>query len=153
GYGAGATFPDQSYQGENYWVDVVIGPLDTTPPTVSMTSPANGASLTGNVTVSANAADNIGVAGVQFKLDGVNLGAEDTLSPYSIPWNPASAGNGTHALTATARDTSGNLFTSAPVSVTVFTPDPFPPTVSITAPASGAAVAGTAVTVTADATD
>src|SRR5262249_36484589 len=54
GYGAGATFPDQSYQGENYWVDVVIGPLDTTPPTVSMTSPANGASLTGNVTVSAN---------------------------------------------------------------------------------------------------
>src|SRR5262249_54249886 len=72
---------------------------------------------------------------------------------YSIPWNTASAGNGTHALTATARDTSGNLFTSAPVSVTVFNPDTFPPTVSITAPASGAAVAGTAVTVTADATD
>ena len=34
------------------------------------------------VTVSATAADNVGVAGVQFKLDGANLGAEDTTSPY-----------------------------------------------------------------------
>ena len=61
-YGASA-FPAQTYQGENYWVDVVLGPLDTTPPSVSMTAPANGASLSGNVTVSATASDNVAVAG------------------------------------------------------------------------------------------
>ena len=59
-------------------------PPDTTPPTVSVTAPAAGATVSGtNVTVSANASDNVGVAGVQFKLDGANLGAEDTSAPYS----------------------------------------------------------------------
>ena len=57
-------------------------------PTVSITAPANGATVSGTaVTVSATAADNIGVAGVQFMLDGASLGAEDTTSPYSIAWN------------------------------------------------------------------
>ena len=52
---------------------------DTTPPTVSITAPASGATVSGTaVTVSATAADNVRVAGVQFKLDGANLGAEDT---------------------------------------------------------------------------
>src|SRR5207248_10898297 len=50
---------------------------DTTPPTVSLTAPANGATVSDAVTVSASASDNVGVAGVQFKLDGVDLGAED----------------------------------------------------------------------------
>ncbi|MGH8512296.1 MAG: right-handed parallel beta-helix repeat-containing protein, partial [Gammaproteobacteria bacterium] len=55
----------------------VPGPApDTTPPTVSLTAPASGATVSGTaVTVSADAADNAGVAGVQFKLDGANYGA------------------------------------------------------------------------------
>ena len=56
---------------------------DTTPPTVSVTSPAGGATVSGTITVTANASDNVGVAGVQFLLDGANLGAEDTTAPYS----------------------------------------------------------------------
>src|SRR5262249_7090072 len=132
-YGAVA-FPDSTYQGENYWVDVVLGPLDTTPPTVSISAPANGAAVTGSITVSASASDNVGVAGVQFKLDGANLGAEDTTSPFSITWDSSLAGNGTRVLTAVARDLSGNVVTSAPVTVTVFNPDTAPPTVSMTAP-------------------
>src|SRR2546422_7956024 len=56
---------------------------DVTPPTVSLTVPAAGATVAGTVTVSANASDNVGVVGVQFKLDGANLGAEVTASPYS----------------------------------------------------------------------
>ena len=32
-------------------------------------------------------ADNVGVVGVQFLLDGVNLGAEDVAAPYSVSWN------------------------------------------------------------------
>src|SRR5206468_2064857 len=93
-------------------------PPDTTPPVVSMTAPAAGP-VSGSVTVSANASDNIGVAGVQFLLDGVALGAEDTTSPYSITWNSATATNGSHTLSAQARDAAGNTTTSATVTVTV----------------------------------
>src|SRR5436309_5350288 len=57
---------------------------DTTPPTVSITSPANGVPVQGMVMVTASAADNVGVVGVQFQLDGVNVGAEDTTTPYSV---------------------------------------------------------------------
>ncbi|MDQ3583716.1 MAG: Ig-like domain-containing protein, partial [Pseudomonadota bacterium] len=93
---------------------------DTTPPTVSITAPANGASVSGTaVTVSATASDNVGVAGVQFKLDGANLGADDTTAPYSVAWNSTTATNGSHTLTEVARDTAGNMATSAGVSVTV----------------------------------
>jgi hypothetical protein len=93
---------------------------DTTPPTVSIASPASGVTVSGtSVAVSANASDNVGVAGVQFKLDGVNLSAEDTASPYSITWDTSAVSNGTHALTAVARDAAGLTTTSTSVSVTV----------------------------------
>lgn len=98
----------------------VGGPPDTTPPTVSITAPASGSTVSGtSVTISANASDNLGVAGVQFKVDGANLGAEDTSSPYSISWNNTSATNGSHTLAAVARDAAGNIGTSAGVMVTV----------------------------------
>ena len=92
---------------------------DMTPPAVSLTAPAAGATVSGSVPVSATASDNVGVVGVQFKLDGANLGAEQTSSPYSVSWNTASATNGTHNLTAVARDAAGNSTTSAAVTVTV----------------------------------
>ena len=127
---------------------------DTTPPTVSMTSPANGSTVSGSVTVSANASDNVGVAGVQFQLDGANLGAEDTTAPYSISWDTTASANGSHSLTAVARDAAGNKTTSSPVSVTVSNSsgDTTPPTVSMTAPANGSTVSGS-VTVSANASD
>jgi hypothetical protein len=75
--------------------------------------------VTGTVTVSATASDNVGVSGVQFKLDGANLGAVDTAAPYTIAWNTATATPGTHTLTAVATDAAGNTTTSAPVTVTV----------------------------------
>ncbi|HEY6720534.1 MAG TPA: Ig-like domain-containing protein, partial [Burkholderiales bacterium] len=79
-------------------------PADTTPPTVSITSPASGATVSGATNVTASAADNVGVVGVQFMLDGANLGAEDTTAPYSVSWNTSSAADGSHSLTAVARD-------------------------------------------------
>ncbi|PYS20039.1 MAG: hypothetical protein DMG11_30690, partial [Acidobacteria bacterium] len=94
-------------------------PPDSTPPTVSLTAPVNGATVSGTTTVSATASDNVGVVGVQFKLDGANLGAEDTASPYSVSWNTTTASNGSHTLTAVARDAAGNSTTSAAVTVTV----------------------------------
>ncbi|MGE5624327.1 MAG: LamG-like jellyroll fold domain-containing protein [Bacillota bacterium] len=105
------------------------GTTDTTPPTVSISSPAAGASLTGSVTVSANASDNIGVASVQFKLDGANLGSALTQAPYSLSWDTTAVAAGTHTLTAVATDTSGNTATSSSVSVTTVLPV-FPPTIS-----------------------
>ena len=87
-------------------------PTDTTPPIVAVSAPAGGATVSGTTTVSATASDNVGVVGVQFKLDGANLGAEDTIAPYSTPWNTTSSANGTHALTAVARDAAGNSTTS-----------------------------------------
>jgi len=103
-------------------------PSDTTPPTVSITSPADGATVNGTVTVSANASDNVGVAGVQFLLDGTNLGAESTTAPYSTSWNTTAAANGSHTLTAVARDAAGNHSApSAPVTVTVANGAPPPP--------------------------
>ncbi|HUS26337.1 MAG TPA: LamG-like jellyroll fold domain-containing protein [Nevskiaceae bacterium] len=98
---------------------VTLPTPDTQAPTASITAPANGATLTGTVNVTATAADNIGVAGVQFKLDGNNLGSEDTTSPYQTSWNTVNSVNGTHTLTAVARDAAGNTVTTASVTVTV----------------------------------
>src|SRR4051812_47099759 len=92
---------------------------DWAAPTVSITAPAMGASVTGTVTVTASAADNVAIASVQFTLDGGTLGAADTAAPYSMTWNTANSAIGTHTLTAVARDTSGNSTTSAAVSVIV----------------------------------
>ena len=94
-------------------------PADTTAPVVSLTAPANNASVSGTISVSAGATDNVGVAGVQFRLDGVNLGAEDTAAPYSVSWSTATAANGAHQLSAVARDAAGNRATAATLTVTV----------------------------------
>jgi|GEM_PF-2298707 len=126
-------------------------PLDTTPPTVAMTAPASAATVSGSVAVSATASDNVGVVGVQFLLDGSNLGAEDTASPYSVTWNTTTAANGSHTLSARARDAAGNTSTAS-VTVTVSNPDITPPTVAISGPANGSTVVGTA-TVSATASD
>lgn len=119
---------------------------------VTVTSPASGSTVSGAVTVRASISPvGVLVAGVQFKLDGVNLGAEDTQSPYTISWNTLTAGNGSHTLTAVARDALGLRFTSSPVTVTVAN-DTTPPAVTMTSPAPGSTVAGT-ITVSAAASD
>jgi hypothetical protein len=99
---------------------------DTTPPSVSITQPSANATLSGTVTLAVNATDNVGVAGIQFKLDGSNLGVELTTSPFQTTWNTVNATNGSHVLTAVARDAAGNSGTSAPVTVTVSNTAPPP---------------------------
>jgi len=97
---------------------------DLTAPTVAISAPAAGATVSGTVQVTAAAADDVGVAAVQFLLDGANLGAEDSTAPYAVSWNASTVGAGPHALTARARDTSGNATVSAGVPVTVDSSDP-----------------------------
>ena len=85
---------------------------DTTAPSVSITSPTGG-TVSGTITITATASDSGGVAGVQFKVDGSDLGSEDTSSPYSVQWDSTSVTNGGHVITAIARDGLGNTNTAA----------------------------------------
>jgi hypothetical protein len=94
-------------------------PPDTAAPTVSMTSPADRATVSGTVSLSATASDDVAVAGVQFLVDGAAYGTEDTSSPYSTAWISTDTNNGSHSIAARARDAAGNVTTSTPFTVTV----------------------------------
>ena len=100
-------------------ISVTTPAPDTTPPSVALGAPAAGATVTGTTTVTASASDDGAVAGVQFLLDGANLGAEDTTAPYGVAWDTSAATNGAHTLGARARDAAGNTATATTVSVTV----------------------------------
>jgi hypothetical protein len=91
---------------------------------VTVTSPASGSTISGMVPVTASVGivGALTVRGVRFKLDGANLGVEDTSAPYSVSWNTTTASNGSHTLTAVARDALGVLWASDPVTVTVANP-------------------------------
>ena len=104
----------------------IAAPPDTSKPTVSITSPAGG-TVSGAITVTAGASDNVGVAGVQFLLDGASLGTEDLAAPYVIAWDTSTAANGSHVLSARARDAAGNQATATHVAVTVSNAAPPPP--------------------------
>ncbi|MFE8605597.1 Ig-like domain-containing protein [Archangium violaceum] len=116
---------------------------DTTPPTVSITSPTAGTLIRGTVSVQATATDQSQLSRVEFYVDGALIGS-DTSSPYAISWSPGSAADGDHTLTARAYDSAGNVGTSPGVLVTVSS-DSTPPTASVTAPAQGATVSGTII--------
>lgn len=112
--------PVGSIQGEDLCTPGQNCTPDTTPPTVSLTAPSNGITVSGSsTTVSANASDDVAVASVQFKLDGANLGSLDTTSPYSITWDTTGDSNASHTLAAVATDTSNNSTTSSSVTVTI----------------------------------
>ena len=69
--------------------------------------------------MTATASDDVGVQSVQFRVDGDNVGAADTQSPYSASWNTTTARTGRHTISAVARDAAGNTTTATNVTVTV----------------------------------
>ena len=146
------------YNGQAVWIDKISvntsGTGDTVAPTVVLTAPASNATVSGSVTISAVASDNVGVSRVEFYY-GTTLIATDDTAPYSVTWDTTTVANGTYNLTAKAYDTSGNVQTSAARRVTVNNQsggDTIAPTVALTAPAAGATVSGN-VTVSATASD
>jgi len=108
--------------GQTIWIDKISdgtsGGGDTTAPVVSLTAPANGATVSDSVTVSATASDDIRVTRVEF-YHWTTLIASDTTSPYSVSWDTTAVANGTYSLTAKAYDAANNVGTSAARSVTV----------------------------------
>ena len=118
-------------------------------PVVDITSPTNGATVSGSVTVEASATDDDGITQIAFFVDGATL-AVDSTAPYAASWNTTTVGDGPHTLTATATDSVGQTADHS-ISVTVDNVDD-PPAVTITSPGGGTTVSGS-IDVSAEATD
>jgi len=95
-------------------------PMDTTPPIVAIVSPSNGGTVSGTVTVSANATDNIGVTKVEFWINN-KLTTTVTSSPYSFNWNTRKL-SGTQTIVAKAFDAAGNSASSGAYTALVVAP-------------------------------
>ena len=138
---------------------VAAGSPTNQPPTVSLSSPASGASFSAGTTipVSATASDANGtVSRVQFYA-GTTLIGTDTSSPYSVSW--PNVATGSYTLSAVATDNAGATRTSATRTVTVTSSTPpsssnQPPSVSMTSPSFGAVFnAPASITLSANASD
>jgi glucose/arabinose dehydrogenase len=82
---------------------------DTQPPTLVLNTPANlAANLTGRIDITADANDDVGIAGVEFQIDGALWGDDDTNPPYMTSITTTRLTTGQHVIRARARDTSNN---------------------------------------------
>lgn len=91
---------------------------DTAAPTVTITSPTNGATVFMNQTINATASDNVGVVRLELYIDG-QLRGTDTTSPYSFAVDTNTLTNGAHSIQVRGFDAAGNVGTSNTVTVTV----------------------------------
>lgn len=116
-------------------------PVDTTPPTVSLNAPAEGATVGAPVSFAATASDDVAVASVTFLVDGVTVG-EATSEPWSFEWDPTGTANGPYMIAAVARDAAGNE-SSAGASVVLDHDAGLDPTsIAILTPTDGATLCG-----------
>lgn len=119
---------------------------DTTPPTVSITSPQNNSNASNAITITTNATDDIAVAKVDFIKDSeLTPFASDIVSPFQVTLNTISLINGAHTIQAKVYDTSGNEGISTPITINVnnTTTDTTPPTTSVTSLSNNEIVSGT----------
>ena len=136
----------------------VIVPDKAAPTAVTLTAPTAGATVSGTITLSGTASDNVAVTKMDFFVDGGTTAiGTDSQAPFSASYTTTGLTNGTHTFTAKAYDAAGNSASSAAVSVTVSntacTSDTTAPTVSISHPTAAEVISGTAYSVTANATD
>lgn len=122
-------------------VTVQGGVEDTTPPTVNVTSPADGDMVSGTVSVTVDASDDFGVAKVDVLVDGTSVG-EATTAPYEVSFDASALGEGTHAISAVAHDAAGNTATDDDTTVTVVAGDTTAPVVGFDSPADGETLSG-----------
>ena len=153
--GAAAPCTTGAFDDRDDLVFPVTNPPDLANPTVSITAPSPGQTVTGDVTLSATAADDVGVTRVEFWVAPNTAGATATLvgtataPPYSVVWNSRLATlAASYVLTVRAYDTAGHVASA----IGVIVADNYGPSVSFTSPADGATVGGS-VTLSASATD
>ena len=148
GFGGFSGDPDSFAEPLVYVGNTSVGDL----PLVTITNPKNGDTVSGHVNISADASDSDGsVVQVEFFVDNMSVGVDSDISDgWSTSWDSATASEGTHSISAEAKDNDGNIASDS-ISVTVDNIDD-PPAVAITNPTNGDTVSGT-ITITADATD
>ena len=96
-------------------------PNDNVPPTISISNPVSGQTVSGTINFTVNVDDNVGIAQVEFFIDGYSFGVV-TEEPYSYLWDTSSnigAHGNEHALSAIVMDTAGNTSFSQPILVIV----------------------------------
>ena len=122
---------------------------ETIPPTATITSPAAGSHLGGTVNVTTQGSDNVGAVSIELYKDDILVGSS-TGSTLTFEWNTTAESDGPHTFVSKAYDAAGNVGTSPPV---VFNVDNTPPAAGITAPNNGALLTGSAVMISANASD
>ena len=117
--------------GRNFTVSNSV-PADSTAPTVTVTQPPDGSTVSGNVTLGATASDDDGVNQVLFYVNGTQVGATNA-APYQAVWDSSTEPDGTVTVVAKALDLSGNVGTSAPLTLRVdnASVDSTPPTSAV----------------------
>ena len=132
-----------------------VAVIDVEPPSVVLTSPSNNAVVSGDVSITATAADNVAVEKVEFRVNGT-LVATDTVAPFAAAWDASSAAGGYYTIEAKAFDSTGNVSLADTVQVVVeevvVVTDSLPPVVTILSPSNGATLTSK-TTVTATASD
>jgi hypothetical protein len=120
------TLQAASYDVANHYglSNTVTAIVCNNPPTVTITSPSSGATVSGTTTVQVSAVSAITVTKVELYVDGTLL-STDYSSPWSFDWNTQQVGAGSHNLQAKAYDAVGHVGTSSSVTVTVSNAAPF----------------------------
>jgi len=140
--------PDKSYsftvtaynsEGQESGFSNVVAVPELSPPTVAITSPSDSAVVSGAVSITVDASDNVGVAKVEFYVNG-ELKVSDATSPYLYTWDTSSLASGSYTLVAKAYDAAGNVSQSSRT-VNVVN-DTIAPTVSMASPTTSAVVSG-----------
>jgi hypothetical protein len=107
-YDSTATFDDESCE------------YDTTPPTVTITSPQDDSTISDSVTITCMSTDNESVKKVELWVDGVNTGVSDNTEPYSLVWNTTTYDDGLYTIIVRSYDASGNTTDSEPITLIVY---------------------------------
>jgi len=123
-------------------VSVTVDNVDD-PPSVTITAPPAGSTVSGTVTIAALAGDDRAVAQVRFFVDAILIGT-DTTSPYQVAWNTTTVVDGSHALTAIATDGAGKTASDG-ISVSVMNAAP---SLTVTSIAPNTMKAGSSIGVT-----
>ncbi len=105
---------------DTYFVTAAATFTDALPPSVAITTPANGSTISGGIPLSGTASDNVAVAGVAFNVDGGDWVAAGGTTAWTFPLNTQNLLNGWHVISARATDTSGNVSPVASISVRIF---------------------------------
>ncbi|PYX86541.1 MAG: hypothetical protein DMG70_00465 [Acidobacteria bacterium] len=91
----------------------------TPAPSVAITSPVSGATVSGSISISGTASDSVSISSVQVAVDGGSFSNASGTNNWSFSLNTSSLSNGSHSLTAKTSDAAGMTAISSPVAITV----------------------------------